>query len=99
MKYYIAESIMTTPAPFTAAEMKAVYIPAHVEHLHRGIREGILLMGGPNEHGGGFLVLRAEDRGELDEFLEKDPFRTNGINSFRVTEFTPNDRSDMVKDW
>lgn len=99
MKYFIAESIMTEPCPVTGEEMKSTYVPAHVAHLHRGIDAGMLLMGGPNEFGGGFLLLKADSREEVMAFLEKDPFRTNGINRFRLTEFFPNDRSEMVKDW
>lgn len=99
MKYFVAESIMTQPCPVSGEEMKNTYVPAHVAHLHRGIDAGTLLLGGPNEFGGGFLLLRGESREAVEAFLEKDPFRVNGINSFRLTEFNPCDRSDMVKDW
>ena len=99
MKYFVAESVMVTPAPVSEEKMKQVYIPAHVAHLHEGIDAGVVLLGGPSETGGGFLLLRGESREAVMAFLAKDPFQQNGINHFRVTEFTPNDRSDMVKDW
>lgn len=99
MKYFIAESVMTEPMPVTPEEMRTVYVPAHVAHLHRGIDDGMLLLGGPNETGGGFLVLRAESREALDAFLERDPFRVNGLNRFIVREFNPSDRAELLKDW
>lgn len=99
MNYFIAESIMTEPSPVSPEELQRVYVPAHVAHLQQGIAEGLLLLGGPNEHGGGFLVLRAPSRAAVEEFLARDPFRVNGINSFRLTEFFPHERSACVKDW
>lgn len=98
MRYFIVESVMKTDIPATPQEMEEVWIPAHVTHLHEGIEAGMVLMGGPCDTGG-FLVLRAESRAEIDAFLEDDPFRVNGFNTFRVKEFDPKDRADMVKDW
>jgi len=98
MKYFVVESVMNDLLPATPQQMKEVYVPAHEAHLHEGIAAGMLLMGGPSATGG-FLILRAESREALDAFLARDPFRTNGLNQFRVTEFDPRDRAEMVKDW
>jgi len=99
MKYFVAESVMTRPCPVDSEELAQVFIPAHVAHLQEGIRDGILLLGGPNELGGGFLLLRSESRAEAEAFLEQDPFRVNGLNTFRLTEFNPSERSESVKNW
>ena len=99
MKYFVAESVMNDPLPVTAEELKSVFVPQHVAHLQEGIAAGLLLLGGPSETGGGFLLLRAETRAEAEAFLERDPFRKNGINRFRLTEFTPSERSAFVQDW
>ena len=99
MKYFVAESVMEQPLPCTAEEMKNLYIPAHVAHLHTGLESGMLLVGGPNESGGGYLLLRAETREEAEAFLSRDPFQLHKLNRFILKEFFPNDRSEMVKDW
>lgn len=99
MKYFVAESIMTEPLPVTAEELETRYLPLHVAHLQAGIAEGTLLLGGPCETGGGFLLLRAESREAAEAFLERDPFRVRGLNRFRLTEFDPRERSAMVADW
>ena len=98
MRYFIVESVMKTNIPATPQEMEEVWIPAHVTHLHEGIEAGMVLMGGPCDTGG-FLILRANSLDEINAFLEEDPFRVNGFNTFRVKEFDPKDRADMVKDW
>ena len=99
MKYFVAESIMENPLPCTPEEMKTLYLPAHVAHLKGGLTSGMLLVGGPNETGGGYLLLRAETRQEVEDFLSRDPFRLHKLNRFILKEFFPNDRSEMVKDW
>lgn len=99
MKYYIAQSVMTEPLPVSAEELERVYLPAHADHVRRGTESGTVLLGGPNELGGGFLVLRAESRAALDAFLAADPLQVHGLNRFAVTEFFPKDRSAAVQDW
>ena len=99
MKYFVAESIMNDPMPVSREEFLSVYAPLHIAHVQEGVAAGVVLMGGPNETGGGFLLLRTESRADAEAFLEDDPFRKNGINRFRLTEFTPKDRADPVKDW
>lgn len=99
MKYFIAESVMNDPRPVSAEEFASVYAPMHIAHVQEGIAAGTVLMAGPNETGGGFLLLRAESREAAGAFLEADPFRKNGINRYRVTEFVPKDRAEAVKDW
>lgn len=98
MKYFIVESIMREELPCTPAQMAQIYVPAHEAYLHEGIDAGMLLMAGPCDTGG-FMLLRAERREEIDAFLAKEPFHTNGFNEFRVKEFDPRDRAEQVKDW
>ena len=99
MKYFVAESIMENPLPCTPDELKTVYLPAHVEHLQGALKSGMLLVGGPNETGGGYLLLRSESREEVEAFLSRDPYQVHKLNHFILKEYFPTDRSEMVKDW
>lgn len=99
MQYFVAESMMNDPMPVSREEFLSVYAPMHIAHVQEGVADGVVLMGGPSETGGGFLLLRTESRAEAEAFLEDDPFRKLGINRFRLTGFTPKDRADLVKDW
>lgn len=99
MKYFIAESIMTDPMPVSKEEFLRVYAPQHVAHMKQGIDAGIVLMAGPNELGGGFLLMRTETRAAAEAFLAEDVYPVNGLNRFRLTEYDPKDRAEMVMDW
>ena len=99
MEYFVAESVMESPLPCAAEELKNVYLPAHVEHLRRGLESGMLLVGGPNETGGGYLLLRGESREEVEAFLSRDPYQLHKLNRFLLKEYFPTERSEWVKDW
>ena len=99
MKYFVAESVMVSPLPCTAEEVKTIHLPAHVEHLQGGLKTGMLLVGGPNESGGGYLLLRGESREEVEAFLARDPYQLHKLNRFILKEYFPTERSEMVKDW
>jgi len=99
MKYFVVESVMKDPLPVSREAFETVYAPQHVAHMNEGVDAGLILMAGPNELGGGFLLFRAETREEAERFLEADTFRVNGLNEFRITEFFPKDRAELVKNW
>ena len=63
------------------------------------MKADFLFAGPKTEEGGGLMIARAESRGELDAFLARDPFVTNGLARFDVKEFLMNDRSDFVKNF
>lgn len=100
MKYYLAQSIMNSPLPVPAEDVPRIYIPLHEAHLATGIASGNVLLAGPKvSEGGGLMIARFPGRGELDAFLARDPFVTNGLAHFEVKEFILSDRSENVKDW
>ncbi|MGX7823902.1 YciI family protein [Actinokineospora sp. 24-640] len=59
--------------------------PAHREWLAGYVEAGRVLGGGPWADGsGGFVVMAAADRAELDEILAADPYTTEGVAAGRV---------------
>lgn len=100
MKYFLAQSIMLSPSPASPQEIKEIFIPQHEAHIASGIAAGNLLLAGPKTtEGGGLMIARFPSREELDDFLARDPFVTNGLARFDVKEFLLSDRSAAVENW
>ena len=100
MKYFLCQSRMFDPLPVPAGDMGKIYNPLHVQHIAEGIAAGMVLLAGPRvEGGGGLFIARAESREELDAFNAADPFVTNGLARFEVTEFMLFDRAEAIKDF
>lgn len=84
--YYVAEAVYRSPLPCSQEELDTVLMPAHAAHVQAGAAAGKVLLGGPKaEQPGGFLILQADSRAELDEFLNRDPLVVHGVQDFKVT--------------
>lgn len=60
----------------------------HRAYLQPLFERGIFIAAGPKVPREGGVILAARiDRGELDAILETDPFVTEGLATYRVTEF------------
>ena len=84
--YYVAEAVYTVPLPCSPSELAEELMPDHTAHIRSGVEAGLVLLAGPKGEGdGGFVILRADSRGELDAFLGQDPLVLRGVQTFRVT--------------
>ncbi len=84
--YYVAEAVYKAPLPCSPSELAEEWMPAHAAHIRSGVEAGLVLLAGPKGEGdGGFVILRADSRGELDAFLGQDPLVLRGVQTFRVT--------------
>ena len=100
MRYFISESVFNDPLPVPAEEIPKTYVPLHEAHVKAAIDQGQVLLAGPKVgEGGGFMVVKAESREALDEFMASDPFVVHGIAHFVVREFKLNDRAPCIQDW
>lgn len=100
MKYFLVQSVMSSPLPCSPEEMKDKFLPLHEAHIARGIEQGTVLFAGPKiGRSGGFMITRAESLEALEQFTNKDPFVLNSIAEFDITEFLMNDRSEAVRNW
>ncbi|MBC6446761.1 YciI family protein [Actinokineospora xionganensis] len=67
------------------ADRLAEVRPAHRAYLQELVATGHVLGGGPWADGtGGFVVVKVENREELDKILAVDPYTTEGIAAARV---------------
>ena len=99
MKLFLAEAIYRDPLPGPRERLEGELLPAHAAYIRAGADRGTVLLAGPKgTGGGGFLVLRADDRAALDAFLDGDPLVVHGVQTFRVTPWTVLDVSPALKD-
>ena len=99
MKLFLAEAIYRDPLPCPRERLEGELLPAHAAYIRAGADRGTVLLAGPKgTGGGGFLVLRADNRAALDAFLDGDPLVVHGVQTFRVTPWTVLDVSPALKD-
>lgn len=67
------------------------HLPAHVAFLDDNFATGIFIASGRKvPRSGGFILARGTSRSELEAILENDPFKSNGVATYEITEVTPN---------
>ncbi len=100
MNHYLVEAVYAPALPCTEEVLATSLIPAHAAHVQSGIIAGMVLCAGPKEaESGGFLVLRAQSREELDAFLDCDPLVTAGVQTFHVTPWNILDVQPALLPW
>jgi uncharacterized protein YciI len=99
MAYFVLSASYCDPLPVTKAEVEAL-LPAHKEFIQRGISAGNVLCAGPKASGnGGFVIVKAENRPALEDYITTDPYFQKGILHFDITEFTPYDYPEYLEPW
>lgn len=99
MLYFMIEGTFYDPLPVEPDELQKL-IKEHLAYLQKGFDEGWILFSGPKAYsGGGIILMKAESGKEVDDFLENDPFKQNGISEYRIVEFRFHDGQEGVKSW
>lgn len=66
------------------------FLAAHREYLAKHYVVGDFIASGPQTpRVGGVIMIKAEDRTEVDAIIAQDPFNINGIADYQIVEFTP----------
>lgn len=66
------------------------FLQAHREYLARHYAAGDFIASDPQTpRVGGVIMIKAENRIEVDAIIAKDPFNINGIADYQIVEFTP----------
>ena len=78
MRLWLAEAVYRESLPCSRERLEGELLPAHAAYIRAGVDRGTVLLAGPKgTGGGGFLVLRADNRAALDAFLRG--FRQSGM--------------------
>lgn len=75
----------------TPLEVVDSHLPAHIAFLDRYFAAGTFIAAGRKvPRTGGMIMARNVTRPELEAIIEEDPFKTNGVAAYDITEFSPN---------
>lgn len=67
------------------------HLPAHIAFLDSYFAKGIFIASGRKvPRTGGVILAYGVNRSEIEEIIEHDPFKANGIATYEITEFVPN---------
>ncbi len=85
MSYFIVS--ITYKVPLKTVDH---HLPAHIDFLDRYFEKGIFLFAGPQvPRAGGIIFAKAETKEQLEKILTEDPFHTEDVANFEVTEMNP----------
>lgn len=66
------------------------FLIVHRAYLDEGYKNNILFASGPqNPRTGGVLLSQLNDRAQLEQFIQNDPFKINGLADYQIIEFEP----------
>lgn len=66
------------------------HLIAHRDFLESNYQKGLLLASGPqNPRTGGIIIALGNDRKMVETMIQQDPFFTEKLAEYTITEFTP----------
>lgn len=66
------------------------YLQAHRDYLAEHYAAGDFITSGPQTpRVGGVIMMKAENRAEIDAIITREPFNINKIADYQIVEFTP----------
>jgi uncharacterized protein YciI len=72
----------------TDTEKVDQFLAAHNDFLQKFYDNGVFICSGPKiPRDGGIILCRAKSLQEVRGLIEEDPFKTNGIAQYEITEF------------
>jgi nitroreductase/uncharacterized protein YciI len=99
MKFFIVEGVFVNPCPVSQDELNKA-IAGHIAYLDQGFDDGSILVSGPkSQGGGGFIIMKAESEEDIFDFLEKDPMKVLGVQTYYVNEFNIHKSLPFACDW
>lgn len=64
------------------------FLSGHNDFLQKFYENGIFICSGPKiPRNGGVILCRAKSLHDVHSLIEEDPFKTNGIAKYEITEF------------
>ena len=99
MAYFIVSASLCEPPPVPKAGADAL-LSCHKEFIARGLSDGRVLCAGPKASGnGGFIIVRADTKSALEDYISTDPWFQQGIQHYDITEFAPVDYQAYLETW
>lgn len=74
------------------------FLHEHIEFLNEQYDQNNFIASGRKvPRTGGIILARITDRKEVENIIEKDPFRINNVADYAITEFIPGKTSEELK--
>ena len=82
----------------TELERVDQFLNEHIDYLNEQYELGHFLASGRKiPRTGGIILSNIESKSELEEILEKDPFKKNDLAIYELTEFVPSKTCEELK--
>lgn len=82
----------------TELERVDQFLNEHIDYLNEQYELGHFLASGRKiPRTGGIILSNVESKSELEEILEKDPFKKNDLAIYELTEFVPSKTCEELK--
>ncbi|NMH89998.1 YciI family protein [Flavivirga algicola] len=82
----------------TELEKVDQHLNEHIEFLNEQYELGNFLASGRKiPRTGGIILSKVENKSELEKIIKKDPFKTNELADYELTEFIPSKTCDELK--
>lgn len=73
------------------------FLQAHRDYLAEHYAAGDFIASGPQHPRiGGVIMIKADNRADVDAIISQDPFNLNGIADYQIVEFNPTMFCDAV---
>lgn len=72
----------------------------HMTYTQKAMDKGLILMSGLKEDmSGGIFVMKEESIEKVEEYLAKEPFKVEGIQDYKVVEFSVHYFNGSPSEW
>ncbi len=95
MKYFIVEGIIQD-----AEKMNEEIMKEHMSYTQKAMDEGMILMSGLKiDMSGGIFIIKSESIEKIETYLSNEPFKTHGIQDYRLIEFNSHYFNQSLGEW
>lgn len=95
MKYFVVEGTILDPKKMNDEVMKM-----HMSYTQKAMDSGVILTSGLKEDmSGGLFIIKSETIENVENYLNNEPFKVNGIQEYRIIEFNSHYVYPSSKEW
>ena len=95
MKYFMVEGILKNPNKIDDTIMKE-----HMDYTQKAMDKGLILISAlKSDMSGGLFVMKSESIERLNEYLSNEPFKTYGIQDYKIVEFDAHYFNQSPSEW
>ena len=94
MKYFVVEGKLHVD------KIDDDLMQKHMTYTQKKIDEGLILTSSlKSDMSGGLFIIKSDSLESLNKYLDNEPFKKAGVQSYKVIEFTPHYINEKVKSW